>query len=119
MVHDRSRADAVFEAEPVDSKWAHAMETRVERHVVGLVPPRARSRACVEREVPRSPYASMTRDHARARVDAYGTIGLLRSIEVPAPTISVCAWFACWQTYSNSSVPFSQRRFDVPVKGAV
>ena len=49
----------------------------------------------------------------------YGTILLLRSTEVPSPTISVYAWFACWHTYSNSSVPFSQRRFDVPVKGAV
>lgn len=33
MVHDRLRADAVFEAEPVDSKWAESMESRIERHV--------------------------------------------------------------------------------------
>jgi hypothetical protein len=33
MVHDRLRADAVFEAEPVDSQWADSMEARIERHV--------------------------------------------------------------------------------------
>ena len=46
----------------------------------------------------------------------YGTIRVVRSTEVPSPTISVYAWFACWHTYSKSSVPSSQRRFDVPVK---
>src|SRR5688500_5275299 len=51
--------------------------------------------------------------------EGYGTIGLLRSTEVPSPTISVYAWFACWQMYSNSSVSASHRRFDVPVNGAV
>ena len=50
---------------------------------------------------------------------SYGTIGLVRSTEVPAPTISVSAWFACWQMYSKSSVPACHRRFDVPVNGAV
>src|SRR6185503_16662315 len=49
----------------------------------------------------------------------YGTITLVRSTEVPSPTINVYAWFACWHMYSNSSVPSSQRRFDVPVKRAV
>jgi hypothetical protein len=33
MVHDRLRADAVFEAEPVDAKWAESMETRIAGHV--------------------------------------------------------------------------------------
>ena len=31
MVHDRIRADLRFEAEPVDSEWAAAMEPRLER----------------------------------------------------------------------------------------
>jgi hypothetical protein len=33
MVHDRLRADTVFEAEPVDSKWADSMEARIEGRV--------------------------------------------------------------------------------------
>lgn len=33
MVHDRLRADALFEAEPVDSAWAESMETRLGEHV--------------------------------------------------------------------------------------
>lgn len=33
MVHYRLRADAVFEAEPVNSEWADSMESRIERHV--------------------------------------------------------------------------------------
>jgi hypothetical protein len=33
MVHDRLRADAVFEVEPVDSTWAESMAARVAEHV--------------------------------------------------------------------------------------
>jgi hypothetical protein len=38
MVHDRLRADAVFEAEHVDGEWAEAMETRIAAHVRQAVP---------------------------------------------------------------------------------
>ena len=38
MVHDRLRADAVFEAEPVDSKWAQSTETRIASHVRQAAP---------------------------------------------------------------------------------
>jgi len=33
MVHDRLRADAAFDAEPIDSEWADSMEPRIERHM--------------------------------------------------------------------------------------
>lgn len=38
MVHDRLRADAMFEAEPVDSEWARSMEARIERHFRATAP---------------------------------------------------------------------------------
>ena len=33
MVHDRLRADLLFEAEPRDPKWAGSMEPQIEKHV--------------------------------------------------------------------------------------
>lgn len=38
MVHERLSVDAVFDAEPVDSRWADPMERRVERHMTELAP---------------------------------------------------------------------------------
>jgi len=38
MVHDRLRADTLFEAEPVDSQWAASMETRIAGHVRQAAP---------------------------------------------------------------------------------
>lgn len=39
MVHDRLRADARFEAEPIDSKWAAAMEPRLAKRLSNIGPP--------------------------------------------------------------------------------
>lgn len=36
MVHDQLRADLIFGAEPVDSKWARSMEPRIRSHLAGL-----------------------------------------------------------------------------------
>src|SRR5262245_24277889 len=52
-------------------------------------------------------------------VSSYGMIGVERFTDSAVPTIRVNAWFASWHTYSNSSVPFSQRRLNPPVNGAV
>lgn len=38
MVHDRLRADSLFEAEPVDAQWASRLEPRIERHVADSAP---------------------------------------------------------------------------------
>jgi hypothetical protein len=38
MVHDRLRADAVFEAEAIDPLWAAPMESRIERHLNETLP---------------------------------------------------------------------------------
>jgi hypothetical protein len=38
MVHDRLRADAEFEAEPVDAAWAGSMAPRIERHMRETAP---------------------------------------------------------------------------------
>ncbi|HEX7000029.1 MAG TPA: hypothetical protein VF322_18005 [Gammaproteobacteria bacterium] len=38
MVHDRLRADARFDLEPVDEAWAEPMEARLERHVRQAAP---------------------------------------------------------------------------------
>lgn len=38
MVHDRLRADALFEAEPVDSAWADSMRSRLEKHLRVALP---------------------------------------------------------------------------------
>lgn len=38
MVHDRLRADSLFEAEPVDAQWASRLEPRIERHVTETAP---------------------------------------------------------------------------------
>jgi hypothetical protein len=34
MVHDRLRADLLFEAEPPDAEWAAWMEPQIEKHVM-------------------------------------------------------------------------------------
>jgi hypothetical protein len=38
MVHDRLRADARFEAEPVDSKWARPMRARLDERLSHAIP---------------------------------------------------------------------------------
>lgn len=38
MVHDRLRADALFEAEPMDRRWAEAMETSLRRRLSATLP---------------------------------------------------------------------------------
>ena len=38
MVHDQLRADALFDAEPVDSRWAGAMKVRIEKHLTDVAP---------------------------------------------------------------------------------
>lgn len=38
MVHERLRADAAFEAEPVDAEWAESTEARVAQHLSTTAP---------------------------------------------------------------------------------
>ncbi len=44
MVHDRMRADTLFEAEPVDPAWADPMRARLEQHVGQMLPEISRAR---------------------------------------------------------------------------
>lgn len=62
MVHDRLRADARFEAEPVDAEWAETMEPRIERHVSETAP----EFSSVEVEC-RSASCRLLLDHASTR----------------------------------------------------
>lgn len=38
MVHDRLRADALFEAEPMDGSWAESMQASLKRRLSGALP---------------------------------------------------------------------------------
>ncbi|HEY8520317.1 MAG TPA: hypothetical protein VIN61_09565 [Gammaproteobacteria bacterium] len=108
MVHDRLRADARFDAEPVDAAWAQRMQARVARHVRQAAPDLASFEAAC-----RSVSCRLVFDHPHAlRVAEHQALmdriqGVIQGLNETYPG-SFAAVFLIAGQYQEPAKPFTK-----------